>query len=207
MGDRSASGALYFRPIVIVGIAACLGIVVGSIGPWLRVYTFSANGLDIDGWGNATLTLGAASGVVLATEAEFRRSRSGAKWAVPLACGVFVAGTACLAVAIVNSVTFVSTSTEILGASIDASAGWGLWLVGFCSAGLCVIAAILAVRAGREVQDASDPRLDSWAAVWWWAAVAASAVIVLCAAAYAWVTAGQPNDDATLFEIFEHLQR
>jgi hypothetical protein len=206
VGDRPPEVASYFRPIVIAGIAACLGIVVGSIGPWLRVYTFSANGLDIDGWGNATLTLGAVSGVVLATDVEFRRSRSGAKWAVPLACGVFVAGTACLAVAIVTSVVFASVSTDVLGASIEVHAGWGLWLVGFCSAGLCVIAAIVAVGAGREVPDATDPRQGAWVAVWWWAAVAASTIIVLCAAAYAGAAAARPNHGAPLFEIFDHLQ-
>jgi hypothetical protein len=79
----AADAAPYQLPTLIIGIAASVGIVVGSIAPWLWVFVISANGLDIDGWGNATLTLGAASGIALVSQWDSVRTTSSIRWAAP----------------------------------------------------------------------------------------------------------------------------
>jgi len=186
----------YAPALVIAGIATSIGIVVGSIGPWLQVFAFSASGLDLDGWGTATLTLGAAAVIALATERELLRARSDIQWAVPLAWSVFIAGVACLAVAVVNLVRFVSASTEILGASIDVGVGWGLWVVAACSALLSLIGAIVAMQAGKANNQAG----------WAWVGIIGSATIVFCTIAYIWATGMRSDDDATLFRFVEYLQ-
>jgi hypothetical protein len=203
MGDWSPKPAPAGLASLIAGIAASVGIVVGSLAPWLQVYTIGASGLDFDGWGNATLTLGAVSGIALVTEREVLRTRSSVRWAAPLAFGVFVASVACFAVAVSNIVRLTSISMEILGASIDVRVGWGLWVVALSSAALSVTVAIVAVQVGST--HARDPAQAPWVSAWGWAAVVVSAGIVLCAIAYTWTTVAG-NDDAALFRLLEHLQ-
>jgi hypothetical protein len=90
MGDRSPKPAPAGLASLIAGIAASVGIVVGRLAPWLQLYTIGASGLDFDGWGNATLTLGAVSGIALVTEREVLRTRSSVRWAAPLAFGGYL---------------------------------------------------------------------------------------------------------------------
>jgi hypothetical protein len=188
---------------VIAGIGACIGIVVGSIGPWLRIYTFDLDGLDIGGSGNVTLTLGAASGVVLVTHREFRNSVA---WSVPLLYGACVAGVACLSIAVSTIVRFASISTEILGAVIDVRVGWGLWLVAFCSATLSLTAARMAVQAGRQNAEETDSPDRRWPVLWACAAALSSATIVLCAVVLTWADVGRGRGAASLFDLVEHFQ-
>jgi hypothetical protein len=204
----AADAAPYHPPTVIVGIAASVGIVVGSIAPWLRVFVISANGLEIDGWGNATLILGAASGIALVSQWDSVRTTSSIRWAVPLACGVFVAGVACLALAVINIIRFTSISTEVFGATFGLQIGWGLWLVALSSAVLSAAMGIMAVQVGKTSTEGSKSSRPTWAAAWVWAAVAGSAVIVLCAVTYVWARQITGYDDSFWLRLFQqHLAR
>jgi hypothetical protein len=203
----AADAAPYQLPTLIIGIAASVGIVVGSIAPWLWVFVISANGLDIDGWGNATLTLGAASGIALVSQWDSVRTTSSIRWAAPLACGVFVAGVACLALAVINIIRFTSISTEVFSGTLDGHIGWGLWLVALSSAVLSAAMAIMAVQIGKTSTEESNSQ-PTWAAAWVWAAVIGSAVIVLCAVTYVWARQITGYDDSFWLRLFEqHLAR
>lgn len=55
----------YYRPTLIAAMAASLGVIVGTLGPWATIVVFTVNGLETSWWGITTLTLGALCGVVL----------------------------------------------------------------------------------------------------------------------------------------------
>jgi len=203
---EAAEAAPYYLPTLIAGIAASLGIIVGSIGPWLQVFVISANGLDIDGWGNATLTLGAVSGIALISQWDSVRTTSSIRWAVPVAWGVFIAGVASLAVAVINIIRFMSTPTEVFGAIFGVQVGWGLWLVALSSLVLSLAAAIVAVKVGKDGTQGSKSSPAAWAAAWGSAALIGSAGIMLCAIAYVWARHITGYDDAFWLRLFEHLQ-
>jgi hypothetical protein len=192
----------HYPPTLIVGIAASVGIVVGSIAPWLRVFVISANGLDIDGWGNATLTLGGGSGIALVSQWDSVRTISGIRWAVPLACGVFVGGVACLALAVIDIIRFMSISSEVFGETVDVHIGWGLWLVALSSAVLCAAMATMAFL-GKASTEGNKSSHSTWTAVWVWAAVIASTVIVLSAITYVRARQMTGYDHSFWFRLFE----
>jgi hypothetical protein len=58
----------HYRPSLIAAIAASVGVMVGSVGPWVTAVIFTVNGLDAGNWGIAALTLGAVSFVALLIE-------------------------------------------------------------------------------------------------------------------------------------------
>lgn len=198
----AADAAPYYPPTLIVGIAASVGIIVGSIAPWLRVFVISANGLEIDGWGDATLTLGAASGIVLVSQWYGVRTSHGIRWAVPCACVVFVAGATCLALAVINVIRFTSISTEVFSGILDIRIGWGLWLVAVSSAVLSAAMAIMAFFGQASTEGGqSSPRTS--ASAWVWAAVIGSAAIALCAITYVWARQNTGYDDSFWLRLFD----
>lgn len=171
----------YYRPAMIAAIAACVGVIVGSIGQWLHVFLFSVNGLDFQGWGVTTLILGVVSGLALLTELYWATTPFSARWAIPLAWAVVVAAVACLTDAVINIVRLMTIPSEdFLGVSIGVGAGWGLWLLAFSSAVLCLTASVVAVQIAKSVD------LRQWASAWRWSAIVASVAIVVSGTAYAW---------------------
>ncbi|BBX17731.1 hypothetical protein MDUV_25910 [Mycolicibacterium duvalii] len=138
---------------------------------------FSVNGFDIEYWGVSTAILGFVSGVALFTLLFFTSTLLDVKWAAPLSLGVFVAGVACLTAAVLTIVRVVSIPEEdLLGVLLGARVGWGLWLLVFSSAVLCVTTFV----ANRQViKGVERSETGNWASYWETAAYSAAVLIVI----------------------------
>ncbi len=136
-----------YLPTLIAGIAASVGVILGSIGPWVSVLAFSQNAIGADG--TCTLVFGAASGIGLFTLLTLGRANAGLRWLAPIAWGVSVLGLLCLLIAITDIGDVLSAPTTDFGATIRAQVEWGLWTVAISSAVLFVTATVVAVLIRR----------------------------------------------------------
>jgi hypothetical protein len=175
---------------LIAAIAASVGVIVGCIGPWMSLMLFTVNGLDAGKWGVAGLTIGAVSCVALLTVLFWARTPFNPRWAVPAAWAVAVAAVASLSWALAVLIRIMTIPKEnIFGVPVGASPGWGLWLLAFSSAVLCVAASIVATEIAHYVDglpDRSGQPQASWTNRWRWAAIIASAILVT-SIAYYWI--------------------
>jgi hypothetical protein len=144
------SAAACYLPNVIVAIAASVGVVVGSVGPWASPAWVTANGATADVWwqGKTTFILGAVAGIALLAVLNRGRTGSRTRWLAPLAWIAPVAGLVCLLIAIVNVVNVTSTSHHLVGLQV----GWGLWLVAISAVVLCAMAAVAAAQIGTATE-------------------------------------------------------
>jgi hypothetical protein len=184
----ASSSSPYYRPSLIAGIAASVGVMVGSVGPWVTALIITVNGLDAGNWGVAALTLGAVSCIALLIELFWPRTPFHPRWAVPLAWAVVVAGVACLTFALPFLIRIMtSAKANFFGLSIGPGVGWGLWLLAFASAVLCVCASIVATQLAKSSQlPQIAARSDtSWTSGWRWVAVIASLVVAIANVVYA----------------------
>ncbi len=148
-GFRGDCGA----PLVvnlIAGIAASVGVVVGSIGPWTSILAFTENAIGADG--TYTLVFGAASGIALFTLLNLGRANAGLRWLAPIAWSVAVLGLLCLLIAITDIADVLSAPTTDFGVTIRAQVEWGLWMVAISSAALLVTASVVAVQLRRALR-------------------------------------------------------
>jgi hypothetical protein len=177
----------YYRPSLIAAIAATVGVMVGTIGPWVTALIITVTGLDAGNWGIAALTLGAVSCIALLIELFWPRTPFNPRWAVPLAWAAAVAGVACLVYAVPFLIRIMTIpKANFFGIPVGAGVGWGLWLLAFSSAVLCVAASIVATQIAEYV-DVLRPLGQSgtsWTSGWRWAAIIVSAIIVLSGIAY-----------------------
>ncbi len=134
-----------YLPTLIAGIAASVGVILGSIGPWVSVPAFSQNAIGADG--TYTLVFGAASGIGLFTLLTLGRANAGLRWLAPIAWGVSVLGLLCLLIAITDIGDVLSAPD--FGVTIRAQVEWGLWTVAISSAALFVTATVAAVLLRR----------------------------------------------------------
>ncbi len=146
-----ATGAPFYLPNLIAGIAASVGVIVGSIGPWASVLAFTKNAVEGDG--TLTLILGIASGVALFTLLNLGRTRVGLRWLARIAMGVSLAGLLCLVTAI-NDISNVlsAPTTDLFGVTIRVQVEWGLWMVAISSAALFVTAWVVAVQLRKALR-------------------------------------------------------
>ena len=151
-----ATKAPLYLPNLIAGIAASVGVIVGSIGPWASVLVFTKNAIGSDG--TYTLVLGAASGIALFTLLNLGRSNAGLRWLAPIAWSVSVVGLLCLLIAITDIADVLSApATDIFGATIGVQVEWGLWLVAISSAALFVTATVVAVQVRKAISKPPTP--------------------------------------------------
>ncbi len=145
------NAAPFYLPNLIAGMAASVGVIVGSIGPWASVLAFTKNAMGGDG--TITLILGIACGIALFTVLNLGRTSDGLRWAAPIAGVVSVAGLACLVVAIIDIVHILSApTTDIFGVTIGVQVEWGLWMVAISSAALFVTAWVIAVQVRKALR-------------------------------------------------------
>ncbi len=82
------NAATYYRPTLLVAIAASAGIILGSVGTWAHVLMFNVDGLDFGNWGVATLILGVASScIALLTVWFWSRTPFDSQWGSPIRLG------------------------------------------------------------------------------------------------------------------------
>ncbi|WP_083584003.1 DUF2510 domain-containing protein [Rhodococcus zopfii] len=142
-GPASAVSTTNDLPNLIAALVASVGIVIGSIGPWVTFMAFSKNGLDGDG--AVTLALGIISAIALfSILGRGGVSRIGDRW-----IGV-VAGVICVVISIVDIIHVTSITTEMFNRTVGAQVGWGLWLTGLSSAVLCVTGLTVAKQTHRK---------------------------------------------------------
>lgn len=111
---------------LIASLAASVGIILGSIGPWASFMAFTKNGLEGDGI--ITLILGALSTVALFT--LFSRGPVGGnviRWVAPAVSVI------CLGIALYDIMNVSSHTADFFGETIGIQIGWGLWLVAISS--------------------------------------------------------------------------
>ncbi|BBX87363.1 hypothetical protein [Mycolicibacterium aubagnense] len=172
----------YYRPTLIAAVAASAGVMIGTVGPWASVLLFSLSGLDAGDTGKTALAFGAVACVGLLIVLFWPRTRFNPRWALPLAWFAAVAGVSCVTFAILTLIRIITIpKARFFGIPIGASAGWGLWLLAFSSAVLCVTAAIVATEIARYVdviQYRGRPQ-TAWTHGWRRASVIASAAIVI----------------------------
>ena len=140
-----------YLPNLIAGIAASVGVIVGSIGPWASVPAFTKNAIGADG--TYTLVFGAASGIALFTLLNLGRSNAGRRWLAPIAWSVSVVGLLCLFIAITDIADILSApTTDFFGVTTGVQVDWGLWMVAISSAALFVTASVVAVQLRRALR-------------------------------------------------------
>lgn len=124
---------------LIASLAASVGIILGSIGPWASFMAFTKNGLEGDGI--ITLILGALSTVALFT--LFSRGPVGGnviRWVAPAVSVI------CLGIALYDIMNVSSHTAEFFGETIGIQIGWGLWLVAIASAILLLTSTTVAKK-------------------------------------------------------------
>jgi len=162
------SAAPYYLPNVVAAIAASVGIVVGSVGPWASLAWATANGATASAWwqGKTTLILGAVAGIALFTLLNRARTGSGTRWLAPLAWIAPVAALVCLLIAIISIVNVTSNSHQFVGLQVE----WGLWLVAISAVVLCATASVAAAQVSAVTEGSQ---------AWMRTAIVVSALILL----------------------------
>lgn len=132
-----------YLPSLIAALAASVGIIVGSIGPWMTFMALSKNGVEGDGL--IMLILGAISAAALFT-LLVRGGKAGFvhRW-ISTAVGVV-----CLVIAIVDIMDVASRTTELFGREVGAQVGWGLWMAALSAAALCLTASTVAKHVKKR---------------------------------------------------------
>ncbi len=154
---EALTGHVNARPFylsnLIAGIAASVGVIVGSIGPWASVQAFTNNAIGADG--TYTLVFGTACGIALFTLLNLGRLNAGRRWLAPIAWSVSVVGLLCLLIAITDIAEILSPpTTDLSGVTTRVQVEWGLWLVAISSAALFVTASVVAVQLRRTLRAA-----------------------------------------------------
>lgn len=150
------NAAPFYLPNLIAGIAASVGVIVGSIGPWASVLAFTKNAIGVDG--TYTLVLGIASGIALFTLLNLGRSNAGLRWLAPIAWSVSVVGLLCLLIAITDIADVLSApTTDVFGVTMRAQVEWGLWMVAISSVALFVTATVVAVQVRKAISKPPTP--------------------------------------------------
>jgi hypothetical protein len=144
-----------YLPNLIVAMVASVGIVIGSLGPWLTFLVFNRTAADGDG--AITLVLGIVALVVLFAIFNLGRNRKKTGIAA-LGCVAALAGLGAFVVGVVDAVEVTSRRVELFGRTVGAQIGWGLWLVLISSLVLTVTAIIVV----KQVPHGGDPALARW---------------------------------------------
>ncbi|MEY8016351.1 DUF732 domain-containing protein [Mycobacterium servetii] len=149
-GSSPRGSAPCYLPNVIAAIAASVGIVVGSAGPWASRAWIAANGAPAGIWwqGQTTFALAAVAGAALFILLHRVRIGSGTRWLLALAWLAPGAGLVCLLIAMVNIVNVTSAADRLVGLHV----GWGLWLVAISAVVLCAMASVAAAQVGAVIR-------------------------------------------------------
>ncbi|MFC9359511.1 hypothetical protein ACFTZB_23455 [Rhodococcus sp. NPDC057014] len=121
-------------PNVVAGMIACLGIVIGSLGPWAALPTLTSVGpAGTEGDGLLTLVLAAAGAAALfAILSRGGYTKYGDRWVAPIVGGIVVViGTA-------DASKISGGEVEVMKTMVTTSIGWGLWVVLLSGAALSV---------------------------------------------------------------------
>lgn len=135
----------------LVAALACLGLAIGSLGPWEATLAGTQSG--IDGGGLCTLILGAMALLLLIPRSP---------WPIVVA----LLGALSLGVAVVNVVDIAGATREPVGlAPPSVEVDWGLWLASISALALLVAAVVLSKGATRSERPPGSPsKAGAWGA-------------------------------------------
>lgn len=135
----------HYKPNFIAGMLACLGIAIGSLGPWLTVFNLSKAGVDNGGDGTLTLGLAALGAIALFTiNSRGGKAKIGDRWVGP------IVGAATVAVGITAMSNINDNRVEFMNSTIGPTIGWGLWAVVLSGAALCITSFTIAQIIGKR---------------------------------------------------------
>lgn len=121
----------------------CALLVIGSLGPWARIFGLSVSGIDGDG----ILTLGLAviaTAATLVVRSSPQAPRFRAHWIAAAASAL------ALLVAVYDTLDVSTTSGEIAGETVRAYVGWGLWMTLLAALTLTIATVLVARRVGSQ---------------------------------------------------------
>jgi hypothetical protein len=145
-GPPAGPSTLYL-PNLIVAMVASVGLVIGSLGPWLTFLVFDRTATDGDGM--ITLALGVISAAALFVVWNLGRAGGQVGWMQGLASTAVVAAAIVLVIGVIDAFEVSSRTVEFFGRTVGPQIGWGLWLVLITSVVLAVTAGIVAWQAPR----------------------------------------------------------
>ena len=123
-----------------LAMAAAVGLVIGSIGPWVSVFDVTESGLDKDGVITLPAALGAIAGLI-------HHDRQGTRGGL---IASLILGAIAALITIIDYFD-VSGEEDVLGQSADlASVEWGLYLAVISAIALFVTSLMLFLRHRRE---------------------------------------------------------
>jgi hypothetical protein len=137
-----------YLPNLIAALVASVGIVIGSLGPWMTILFVDRTATDGDG--AITLVLGIISAVALFVVFNLGRSRTKTSRMARLSNVAMLAGAGAFVVGVAGAGEVTSRHIEWFGTTINAQIGWGLWLVLIGSLVLMVTATVV-VKQVRKV--------------------------------------------------------
>ena len=126
--------------LALVGYAAAVVVIVGSLGPWAEVSQFSASGMDGDGVITLVSAIVAAVAILVAS-ASRTRPALGSDWIAAAAAAV------AMFVAVYDSFEIPKTYDLLGGAVGTRTAGWGIWVTLIGSIVLAAVAVAIVIRA------------------------------------------------------------
>jgi hypothetical protein len=141
------NAAPLYLPNLIAALIESVGIVVGSIGPWMVFLAFTRNAMDGDG--TITLILGIIAGAALFAVFNLGRTRVNAGWMIGLTSLACLAGLVSLITAVADIYEVTSRKAELFGNTIGAQVGWGLWMVAIASFVLIATTIVVATQVPK----------------------------------------------------------
>ena len=126
-----------------VALAAAVGLVIGSIGPWVSVLGVTESGFDKDGVITLPAALGAIAGLI-------HHDRSGTRG------GLIAALILGALTALITVIDYFDVQGSDVGGVDLASVEWGLYLAVISAIALFVASLMLVLRYRREA-DAGPP--------------------------------------------------
>jgi len=139
-----------YLPNLIVAMIASVGLVIGSLGPWMTFLVFDRT--DTDGDGAITLMLGLVSAVALFVVFNLGRSQTKTGLMKRLSRLVVGAGVLAFVIGVADAHEVTSRKVELFGQTVGPQIGWGLWLVLITSVVLTVTAGVVVRQVSKMKQ-------------------------------------------------------
>jgi hypothetical protein len=130
-----------YLPNLIVALIAAVGIVVGSLGPWITFLMLDRS--NTDGDGKYTLVLGIIASAMLFVVLNLGGSATKTVLMQRLGRLAALAGVLSFLVGVIDAHEVLSRHVELFGQTIGPQIGWGLWLVLIASLALTVTAIVV----------------------------------------------------------------
>ena len=136
-----------YLPTLIAAMVASVGIVIGSLGPWLTFLVFDRTATDGDG--AITLVLGIIATAALFVVLNLGWSRTNTGRMVGLSWVAITVSVVTFLIGVADAVQVTSRKVDLFGRTVGPQIGWGLWLVLIMSLVLIVTAGVVANQASK----------------------------------------------------------